>query len=228
MHSLNAFRGWPSKENLLDPRSCKGRKFKSCHPDQKLFIDNGAIIVCMTDKDYMREALLEAAKARDDGDWAIGCVIVMDGRVVVRGRNRVHSSRDRLKHAEMDTLAQLQTLNFDRQHKEKLVLYTTFEPCPMCFGAILVSGVRHVVSGVDFDDSGISSYVSHLPRYFRDPRYKTTFTTGVLARDCAEMWLSGEPAIAVLKEGYKLPKSVSDLGNDVITTYATPSMKDID
>jgi tRNA(adenine34) deaminase len=182
----------------------------------------------MSDEDFMREAIAEAANARDDGDWAIGCVIVMDGKVVLRGRNRVHSNRDRLSHAEMDTLAQLQALNFDRQDKEKLILYTTFEPCPMCFGAILVSGVRHVVSGVDFDDSGISSYIDHLPRFFRHPKYETTFTTGVLAKECAEMWLSGAPAKAVIEQGYELPKSLESLSDDEIKTYSTPSMNDMD
>lgn len=182
----------------------------------------------MTDKDCMQQALIEASKARDDGDWAIGCVIVMDGKVVLRGRNRVHSNRDRLRHAEMDTLAQLQALNFDRQDKDKLILYTTFEPCPMCFGAILVSGVHHVVSGVDFDDSGVSNYINYIPRFFRHPKYETTFITGVLAKDCAEMWLSGVPAKAVLEQGYKLPNSLESINNDDVKTYATPSINDLD
>lgn len=190
-------------------------------------MNDAGIIVCMTDKDFMREALVEAGKARDDGDWAIGCVIVMDGKIVLRGRNRVHSSRDRLRHAEMDALTQLQALNFDRQDKDKLVLYTTFEPCPMCFGAILVSGVHHVVSGVDFDDSGISSYINHLPRYFRHPKYETTFITGVLAKDCAEMWLSGVRAKAAIADGYIVPTPIESLSNDDIMTYATPSMNDL-
>jgi tRNA(adenine34) deaminase len=182
----------------------------------------------MNDNDFMREALLEAAASRDAGDWAVGCVIVLGDEVVLRGRNRVYSASDRLKHAEMDALAQLQALNFDRTKKDKLTLYTTFEPCPMCFGAILVSGINHVVSGVDFDDSGISSYIEYLPRFFRHPKYETTFKTGVLARDCAEMWLSGAPAKAVIEQGYILPKSIDELQNDDIVNYTTPSMNELD
>ena len=182
----------------------------------------------MTDKDFMNEALLEAAKARDAGDWAVGCIITRDNEIIVRARNRIYSSRNRLQHAEMDALEQLQAQYFERRDRDKVVLYTTFEPCPMCFGAILVSGVGHVVSGVDFDGSGVSSYIDHLPRFFRDPKYKTVFTTGVLAKDCAEMWLSGKPAQAVIEQGYKLPVSIDSLSNDEITIYTTPSMSEMD
>jgi tRNA(adenine34) deaminase len=77
-------------------------------------------------KDFMREALQEAAKARDDGDWAVGCVITLDGKIILRGRNRVYSARNRLLHAEMDILEQLQHHNFERHDKSRLVLYTTF------------------------------------------------------------------------------------------------------
>lgn len=172
----------------------------------------------------MKEALAEAAIARDKGDWPVGCVITLDDKIIIRGRNRVYSSRNRLKHAEMDALDQVQALNFDRQDKERLVLYTTLEPCPMCFGAILISGIRHVVSGVDFDGSGISSYIDHIPSFFKRVGYKTTFVTGVLARDCAKMWLSGSPAKCMPNDGYKPPVEIDSLDKDIIKTYKTPSI----
>jgi tRNA(adenine34) deaminase len=40
------------------------------------------------DASFMREALKEAAKARDAGNWAIGCVIVLDGEIVARAYNQ--------------------------------------------------------------------------------------------------------------------------------------------
>jgi tRNA(Arg) A34 adenosine deaminase TadA len=166
----------------------------------------------------MRLALEQAEAARDGGDWAIGCVVVFDGQVVARGRNRVFSDRNRLKHAEIDAIEQLQADFFDRNPSnstnDRLVLYTTFEPCPMCFGALLVSGIRHIVAGVNFDRSGASAYFNHLPLYFQRPHFRTKFMTGVLARDCAEMWRSGRPVVKLLEYGFKMPVDIETITND--------------
>ena len=41
---------------------------------------------------YMREALTEAALARDRGDLAVGAVVVVDGEIVGRGGKKVKST----------------------------------------------------------------------------------------------------------------------------------------
>jgi tRNA(adenine34) deaminase len=164
----------------------------------------------MTDEDFMREALKEAAGAKRDGDWGIGCVITQGETIVARGRNTVFSKRDRLGHAEMHALADIQGEHFDRRHKD-LVLYTTYEVCPMCFGATLYCGIHRVVCGVDFDQSGAGHYLEVLPDFFRQPTYQTTITVGILARECAEMWLSSKPAKRMAEDGYKLPRTLDSL-----------------
>ena len=42
----------------------------------------------MEDLDYMKEALALAKEAREAGEVPVGCVVVWDGQVVGRGRNR--------------------------------------------------------------------------------------------------------------------------------------------
>ena len=73
------------------------------------------------------------------------------GRLIAIGVNLVESSKCSLAHAEMIALAHAhQALgNFDlgATNRPKLELVTSCEPCAMCYGAILWSGVRKVVCG---------------------------------------------------------------------------------
>jgi tRNA(adenine34) deaminase len=165
----------------------------------------------------MRVALSEARQARDEGDWAIGSVIALHGNIIARGRNRVNSSHDRMAHAEVEALKQLQAEHFDHRYNKEMVIVSTFEPCPMCFGAIILNGIRTIVSGVNLDNSGASEMAQNLPYFFQQPRYETTLITGVLERDSAEMWASGRAAQEMLANGYTLPKDISTLNNDNVT-----------
>ena len=99
---------------------------------------------------YMRIALEEAERGAAEGNVAVGSVLVDGHNVVARGRNLVISTSDPTAHAETVALRhageQLGHTDFS-----DLTLYTTFEPCPMCCGAILASGVRVLVMGARYD-----------------------------------------------------------------------------
>lgn len=93
----------------------------------------------------------EAWEAYRAGSIPIGAVLVNpDGDIVSRGRNRVNESEappgqvcmNRLAHAEINAL--LQVKKGDSNALKDFTLYTTTEPCVLCFGAIVLSGVRTV------------------------------------------------------------------------------------
>jgi tRNA(adenine34) deaminase len=95
---------------------------------------------------FMRMALEEAAGGKAEGNVAVGSVIVQGTTVVARGRNLVTTTFDPTAHAETVALREagraLQRVDFSG-----CALYTTFEPCPMCCGAILASAISTVVMG---------------------------------------------------------------------------------
>ena len=95
---------------------------------------------------FMRMALDDAARGKAEGNVAVGSVITRGDTVVARGRNLVASTFDPTAHAETVALREagraLQRADFSG-----CVLYTTFEPCPMCCGAILASGISTLVMG---------------------------------------------------------------------------------
>lgn len=60
----------------------------------------------MEHEDYMREALSLAREAAQEGEVPVGCVIVKDGEIIGRGRNRREELQRTSSHAEMEAIAQ--------------------------------------------------------------------------------------------------------------------------
>ena len=103
--------------------------------------------------DFMKLAVEEAEKgiASNEGG-PFGCVIVKNGEVVGKGHNQVVKNNDPTCHGEMMAIrdACRKTGNFDLSGCE---LYTTGEPCPMCFGAILWANISKVFYGCNIKDT---------------------------------------------------------------------------
>ncbi|MCI6257961.1 MAG: nucleoside deaminase [Spirochaetia bacterium] len=103
--------------------------------------------------DFMKLAVEEAEKgiASNEGG-PFGCVIVKNGEVVGKGHNQVVKNKDSTCHGEMMAIrdACRKTGNFDLSGCE---LYTTGEPCPMCFGAILWANISKVFYGCNIKDT---------------------------------------------------------------------------
>lgn len=87
----------------------------------------------MEDRELMREALALAREAAAEGEVPVGCVIVCNGQIVGRGRNRRETEKTALGHGEIEAINQAcQTLGGWRLWE--CTLYVTLEPCPMCAG----------------------------------------------------------------------------------------------
>ena len=100
----------------------------------------------MQDHDFMGEALALAREAAAEGEVPVGCVIVRDGVIVGRSRNRREKLRSALAHAEIEAIDDAcRTLGGWRLWD--CTLYVTLEPCSMCAGAILNARIPRVVFG---------------------------------------------------------------------------------
>jgi len=99
----------------------------------------------MPDDAFMQAAIDEAEAGLKEGGIPIGSVLVHNGQIIGRGRNRRVQKGSAVLHAEMDALenAGRQPANVYRES----VLYTTLSPCAMCSGAILLYGIQTVIIG---------------------------------------------------------------------------------
>ena len=95
---------------------------------------------------FMRVALEEARQALAAGEFPVGCVMVADGLVVGRGRrhNSLEASRNEIDHAEVVTLRRLIAEQPDLD-LGTVTVYSTLEPCLMCYTTMLLSGIRRFV-----------------------------------------------------------------------------------
>ncbi len=137
---------------------------------------------------YMRIALEEAERAVAEGNTAVGSILVRAERIVARGHNLVTSTSDPTAHAETVALRhageQLGHTDFS-----KSILYTTFEPCPMCCGAIMASGVHTLVIGArhDLAQSRWGAYTVEKLLELTNRVDQLTVITGVLPKACADI-----------------------------------------
>lgn len=139
----------------------------------------------MTEREhYMTQALELAREAMAEGEVPVGCVIVKDGVVVGRGRNRRETCRTALGHAEIEAIAMAcKTLGGWRL--KDCALYVTLEPCPMCTGAIVNARIPVVCYGARDDKAGCCGSVLNLfeERFNHKPRVYG----GVLEEECGKI-----------------------------------------
>ena len=135
----------------------------------------------MEREDYMQEALALAREAAAAGEVPVGCVIVRQGAIVGRGRNRREERQAVSSHAEMEAMAQANTV-LGTWRLDDCELYVTLEPCPMCAGAILNSRIPRVYYGARDETFGACGGVLHL--FMEDFPHRPALVGGILAEDC--------------------------------------------
>ncbi len=106
---------------------------------------------------FMRAAVDEAKKGLAEGGIPIGAVLVLDGEIVGRGRNRRVQKGSAVLHAEMDCLENAGRLS--ARDYQRATIYTTLSPCDMCSGAILLYKIPNVVIGENRSFQGPEAYL---------------------------------------------------------------------
>lgn len=115
----------------------------------------------MDDSVFMAEAIALAKEAAAEGEVPVGCVIVKNGQIVGRGRNRRETQKTALGHGEIEAIGDA-CRNLGGWRLWECTLYVTLEPCPMCAGAIINARIPRVVYGAEDAKSGACGSVCDL------------------------------------------------------------------
>ena len=134
------------------------------------------------DEQWMKLALVLAQEAADEGEVPVGAVVVKDGEVIGRGRNRREIGKNALAHAEIEAIDEAcRTLGGWRLSGCRL--YVTLEPCPMCAGAIINARIDEVIYGASDPKAGSCGSLANL---FEMPyNHKPEVVSGVLEEECS-------------------------------------------
>lgn len=134
----------------------------------------------MTDEYYMRQALIEARQAADEGEIPVGAVIVCRDRILARTHNLTQTLRDVTAHAEMQAItAAAETLG--GKYLTDCTLYVTLEPCVMCAGALGWSQISRIVYGAPDPRRG---YALFAPKVLHP---KTQVVGGILEEESLQL-----------------------------------------
>ena len=138
----------------------------------------------MEDHVYMDAALELAREAMAESEVPVGCVIVRDGQIVGRGRNRRETAKSALGHAEIEAIADA-CKNLGGWRLWDCTLYVTLEPCPMCAGAIVNARIPRVVYGAEDAKNGACGSVCDL--FSMDFNHRPKVEKGVREAEAARL-----------------------------------------
>ncbi len=137
------------------------------------------------DQKFMKEAIRQAKKAYALEEAPIGCVIVLDGKIIARGYNRRNTDKNTLAHAELNAIRKASRKLGDWR-LDGCAMYVTLEPCPMCAGAIVQSRIQRVVMGCRNPKAGCAGSVMNL---LQAPglNHRAEIAEGIFEEECSEL-----------------------------------------
>ena len=117
---------------------------------------------------FMKVAVEEAFIGMRKGDGGpFGAVIVLNGEIIARAHNEVLTTNDPTMHAEVNAIRKA-TKKLGRFDLSDCEIYSSCEPCPMCFAAIhwakmkslYVGASRYDAAEIGFDDQYIYDVIN--------------------------------------------------------------------
>lgn len=134
---------------------------------------------------FMRHALEQARLALEDGEFPVGCVLVRDNAIIRSGRRRNSegAGSNEIDHAEMVALRSL-LAEHPALDCQGVTVYSTMEPCLMCYTTLLLSGVRRFVWAYeDVMGGGTNLPLDQLAPLYQDMQVEVELVPDILRNE---------------------------------------------
>lgn len=147
------------------------------------------------EKRFMEKAIAKAMEGVMKGNSPFGSCIVRGNTVVAVAHNTVLAKKDATNHAEMNAI-RLACRKLKSHELEGCVVYSTTEPCPMCFSAIHWANASAIVYGTGIADVkrlGFSELTLSNRKMKREGHSDVRIKSGFMREDCLgllEFWKS--------------------------------------
>ena len=141
-----------------------------------------------TDQFWMSVAIELAKQAGESGEVPVGAVLILDNKMIGKGRNQSIELNDPSAHAEIQALREGGSkIGNYRLNGSKI--YVTIEPCTMCIGALVHARIEKLIFGAREPKSGAVSYVKDiLEKSSFNHRFKVI--EGVLEDECSQLMIN--------------------------------------
>lgn len=134
--------------------------------------------------EFMEEAIKLAKMSEAEGEVPVGAVVVRNGEIVGRGRNRREYGKNALYHAELEAIDEA-CKKLKGWRLWQCDLYVTLEPCPMCAGAIINSRIKRVYFGAYDNKAG--SFGSVADFNMLPYNHKPEIYGGIMEQECSKL-----------------------------------------
>jgi tRNA(adenine34) deaminase len=151
---------------------------------------------------FMQKALAEAQTALTAGEFPVGCVMVHDKKILASGARKGSSGDypNEVDHAELVALRSLFSLD-SKVNMREVTVFITLEPCLMCYGALMISGIGKLVFACeDPMGGGTQCDAAQLPPLYQSNRM--AIIPGILRNESLELLKAffSEPQNTYLKD----------------------------
>lgn len=137
---------------------------------------------------FMKKALNQAKTALSAGEFPVGCVVVHEDRILTTGARKGTAGNipNEIDHAEMIALKRLADMEIQRDN-QRIALFTTLEPCLMCLGALILSGISEIVYAYeDVMGGGLSCDLKNLMPLYKNSRISVV--PNILRKESIELF----------------------------------------
>lgn len=134
--------------------------------------------------EFMKEAIELAKISADELEVPVGAVVVLNGEIVGRGRNRREKEKNALCHAEIEAINDA-CKRLGGWRLWQCEMYVTLEPCPMCAGAVINSRIKKVTFGAY--DKKAGSFGSVVDFNSLPYNHKPEIVGGVDEEECSSL-----------------------------------------
>jgi tRNA(adenine34) deaminase len=137
------------------------------------------------DDKWMKVAIQEAIKAKEEGEVPVGAILVKDDIIIAKAHNQPILKNDATAHAEVQLIRAAGLI----QKNYRLTgtsLFVTLEPCMMCLGAIMHARIARIVYGANDQKKEVCGPCSDLSNatFFK---HNIDIYGGVLKDECSEL-----------------------------------------
>ena len=144
----------------------------------------------MNNEYFMMEAIALAEIALKEGEFPVGSILVHKNEILATGTRKGTAGNfaNEVDHAEIMALRNLAgRKEFNEINRQEMTLYCTMEPCLMCFGAILLSGIGEIVYAFeDVMGGGTKIDLKYLSPLYRER--KLSVIPGILRNKSLEIF----------------------------------------
>jgi tRNA(Arg) A34 adenosine deaminase TadA len=96
------------------------------------------------DRKYLKNAIELSKKSITNGGFPVGALVVLDKKIISTGLSNGKQLKDATSHAEIVAIREASKI-LDRRDLKGAVIYSSLEPCLMCFSASYWAGISKIV-----------------------------------------------------------------------------------